>query len=77
MDVTLVSTETKQDAVSRIVRSSTLFTLGYPNLMLSLLQYISFYLNINIATFVSFQIAVYMHTLCCVLLHTQVARVNA
>ena len=59
-------------------RSSTLFTFGYPNLMLSLLQYISFYFNIKIATFVGFQIAVYtyvvlrtftyLHTLCCVLL---------
>ena len=44
-----------------VVRSSTLFTLGYPNLMPSLLQYISFYFNINIATFVSFQIVVYMY----------------
>ena len=44
-----------------IVRSWTLFTLGYPNLMLSLLQYISFYFNINIATFVGFQIAVYAY----------------
>ena len=51
------------------LHSSTLFTFGYPNLMLSLLQYISFYFNINIAIFVVFQIAVYMHTLCCVLLH--------
>ena len=42
-----------------IVRSPTLFTFGYPNLMLSLLQYISFYFNINIATFVGFQIAVF------------------
>ena len=31
--------------------------LGYPNLKLSLLQCISFYFNINIATFVGFQIA--------------------
>ena len=68
-----VSIETK-------LRSSTLFTFGYSNLMLSLLPYISFYFNINIATFVGFQIAVYcMHTLRCVLLHTQaqVAGVNA
>ena len=40
-----------------VVRSPTLFTFGYPNLKLSLLQYISFYFNINIATFVGFQIA--------------------
>ena len=45
----------------RLVRSSTLFTFGYPNLMLSLLQYISFYFNINIATFVGFQIAIYAY----------------
>ena len=44
-----------------VVRSSTLFTFGYPNLMLSLLQYISFYFNINIATFVCFQIAIYAY----------------
>ena len=31
--------------------------------MLSLLQYISFYFNINIATFVGFQIAVYANVL--------------
>ena len=36
-----------------IVRCSTLFTFGYPNLMLSLLQYISFYFNIKIATLVA------------------------
>ena len=29
--------------------------------MLSLLQYISFYFNVNIATFVCFQIAVYAY----------------
>ena len=40
--------------------------------MLSLLQYISFYFNINIATFVGFQIAVYAY----VVLQAQVARVN-
>ena len=57
--------------VQHIVRSSTLFTFGYPNLILPLLQYISFYFNINIATFVAFQIAVYAYVnLCCVLLHT-------
>ena len=39
VDVTLVSIETK------LVRSSTLFTFGYLHLMLSLLQYISFYFN--------------------------------
>ena len=44
-----------------IVRSSTLFTFGYPNLMLSFLQYISSYFNINIATFVGFQIAIYAY----------------
>ena len=44
-----------------IVRSSTLFTIGYPNLMISLPQYISFYFNINIATFVGFQIALYAY----------------
>ena len=44
-----------------VVRSSTLFTFGYPNLMLSLLQYISFYFNIDIATFVCFQIAIYAY----------------
>ena len=32
-------------------------TFGYANLMQSLQQYISFYFNINIATFVGFQIA--------------------
>ena len=47
--------------------------------MLSLLQYISFYFNINIATFVGFQIVVYAY----IVLHTftytqaQVAWVNA
>ena len=46
---------------SYTVRSSTLFTFGYPKLMLSLLQYISFYFNINIGTFVGFQIAVYAY----------------
>ena len=44
-----------------IVRSTTMFTFGYPNLMLSLLRYISFYFNINIATFVDFQIAVFAY----------------
>ena len=44
-----------------IVRSSTLFTFGYPNVMLSFLQYISSYFNINIATFVGFQIVVYAY----------------
>ena len=65
---------------TRLVRSSTLFTFGYPTLMLSLmLQYISFYYNINIATFVGFQIAVYAYVVLRILLHTQaqVARVNA
>ena len=64
MDVTLVSIETKLHGSTNwfnIVRSSTLFTFGYPNLMLSLLQYIIFYFNINIATFVGFQIAVYAY----------------
>ena len=51
MDVTLVSIETKATRFN-IASSSTLFTFGYPNLMVSLLQYISFYFNINIATFV-------------------------
>ena len=51
MNVTLVSVETKATRFN-IVRSLTLFTFGYPNLMLSLLQYISFCFNINIATFV-------------------------
>ena len=37
MDVTLVAIETKATRFN-IVRSSTLFTFGYPNLMLSLLQ---------------------------------------
>ena len=49
-----VSIETK-------LHGSTLFTFGYPNLILSLLQYISFYFNINIATFVGFQIAVFAY----------------
>ena len=44
-----------------IVRSSTLFTFGYQNSMLSSLQYVSFYFNINIATFVGFQIVVYAY----------------
>ena len=48
-------------STSTVVRSSTLFTFGYPNLMRSLLQYISFYFNINIATFIGFQIAVYAY----------------
>ena len=62
MDVTLVSIETfKLHRPRDVVRSSTLFTFGYPNLMLSLLKYISFYFNINIATFVGFQIAVYAY----------------
>ena len=34
-----------------ILRSSTMFTFGYPNLMLSLLQYIIFYFNINFAVY--------------------------
>ena len=55
MDVTLVSFETKATRFN-IVRSSTLFTFGYPNLILSLLQYISFHFNVNIATFVGVQI---------------------
>ena len=55
-----------------IVRSSTLFTFGYPNVMLSLLQYIRVYFNINIAAFVGFQIAVYAY----VVLRIE-ARVNA
>ena len=44
-----------------------------------MLQYISFYYNINIATFVGFQIAVYAYVVLRILLHTQaqVARVNA
>ena len=41
-----------------IVRSST---FGYPHLMLPLLQYISFYFNINIATFVGFLITVHAY----------------
>ena len=62
MDVTLVSIETfKLHRPRDVVRSSTLFIFGYPNLMLSLLKYISFYFNINIATFVGFQIAVYAY----------------
>ena len=44
-----------------IVRSSTLYTFRHPNLMLSLLQYISFQFNIDIATFVGFRIAVYAY----------------
>ena len=64
MDVTLGSIETKATRLN-IVRNSTLFTFGYPNLMLSLLQYISFYFNINIAiniaTFVGFQIIVFAY----------------
>ena len=58
-----------------IVRRSTSFTFGYPNLMLSLLQYISFYFNINIATFVGFQIAKYAYAV--LRTQAQVARVNA
>ena len=50
MDVTLVSIET-----------NSLFTFEFPNLMLSLLQYISFYFNINLATFVGFQTAVFAY----------------
>ena len=43
------------------VCSSTFFTFGYPNLMLSFLQYISISFNIDIATFVGFQTAVYTY----------------
>ena len=42
-----------------VVRSSTLFRFRYPNLMLSLLQYIS--IAIHIAIFVCFQIAIYAY----------------
>ena len=35
-----------------IVRSSTESTFGYPNLMLSLLQYIGFYFNIKIYSYI-------------------------
>ena len=61
-----------------MVRSSTLFTFGYPNLMLSLLQYIIFHFKINIATFVGFQIAVYAYVVLSTFTYTtQVARVHA
>ena len=74
VNVSLVSIETKPHGPRfNIVPSSTLFTFGYPNLTLSMLQYISFYFNIDIATFDCFQIAIYAYVvhLCCVLLHTQ------
>ena len=62
VNVSFVSTETKPHGPRfNIVPSSTLFTFGYPNLMLSMLQYISFYFNINIATFDCFQIAIYAY----------------
>ena len=41
MDVTLVAIETKATRFN-IVRSTTLFTFAYPNLMLSLLQKLAF-----------------------------------
>ena len=50
--------------IGQIVGSSILFKFGSPNLLLSLLHYISFCFNINIATCVgSFKLR-YMHTLC-------------
>ena len=49
--------------------------------MLSLLQYINFYFNINIATFVDFEIAVYAYVVLRTFTYSctqgQVARVNA
>ena len=44
-----------------IQNSGNIVYFGYPNLMLSLLQYISSYFNINMATFVGFQIAIYAY----------------
>ena len=68
----LVFIETKPQF--NIFRSSTSFTFGYPNLMLSQLQYISFHFNINIATFVGFQIAVYAYIVLRLLHTSQAAR---
>ena len=46
-----ISKVISQSVRFNIIRSSTLFTFRYTNLMVSFLQYISFYFNINIDTF--------------------------
>ena len=67
---------TKRPDTVRSLTLFRLFTFGY--LMPSFLQYISFYFNINIATFVGFQIAVYAYVVLRTFTYTnQVDRVNA
>ena len=67
-----ISKVISQSVRFNIIRSSTLFTFRYTNLMVSFLQYISFYFNIDIATFVGFQIAVFVYVELRKFLHTVV-----
>ena len=60
MSVAALFQKLQQSYTVQDSRSTTSFAFVYPNLMISLLQHISCYFNINTATFVCFQIAVYI-----------------